>query len=90
VLRPSRLAVRRKESGLSKKRYTNRSWGCNGVVPMASKKAASFDQIVENMGLSPEQFEGSAELKEWARANMGQKYVPIDLLMAWGFEVEPE
>ena len=54
-------------------------------MPLASKRAASFDEIVKNMGLSPEQFEGSAELKEWVRANMGQKYVPIDLLIAWGF-----
>ncbi len=56
---------------------------------MTRKRAASFDEIVENMGLSPAQYASSAELKEWARANRGQKYVPIDLLIAWGFEVEP-
>ena len=57
---------------------------------MPSKRAASFDEIVEKMGLTPEQFKGSAELKEWVRLNWEQKYVPVDLLMAWGFEVEPQ
>lgn len=56
---------------------------------MPRQTAASFDEIVEKMGLSPAQYESSAELKEWARAHRGQKYVPIDLLTAWGFEVEP-
>jgi len=41
------------------------------------------------MGLSPAQYESSEELKEWVRTNRGQKYVPIDLLTAWGFDVEP-
>jgi hypothetical protein len=75
---------------LSKRRFTNRSWGSSGTVPMPSKRAASFDEIVEKMGLTPEQFKGSAELKEWVRLNWEQKYVPVDLLMAWGFEVEPQ
>jgi hypothetical protein len=77
------------EITLSKRRYANRSWGAKGVVPMPPKKAASFDEIVQNMGLSPAQYENSSELREWVRTNRGQKYVPIDLLTAWGFEVEP-
>jgi hypothetical protein len=86
----SRPADRREEIALSSKRYANRSWGSNGVGPLPTKRAATFDQIVENMGLSTEQFEASAELKEWVRVNMGRKYVPIDLLIAWGFDVEPQ
>ena len=74
---------------MKKKRYAYRSWGAKGVVPTPLQKAASFDQIVENMGLSPAQYLNSAELKEWVRSNRGQKYVPSDLLTAWGFEVEP-
>ena len=77
------------EVSLKKKRYAYRSWGAKGVVPAPLQKAASFDQIVENMGLSPAQYQNSAELKEWVRSNRGQKYVPSDLLTAWGFEVEP-
>lgn len=75
---------------MSKKRFVQRSWGSKGVVPAPRRNAASFDQVVENLGLSPAQFENSAELKEWVRANREHKYVPIDLLVTWGFEVEPQ
>ena len=73
---------------MGKKRHGNRDWGPQGVAPMPSWRAAAFEQIAEHMGLSPEQYASSAELKEWARANRRQKYVPIDLLKTWGFEVE--
>jgi hypothetical protein len=74
---------------LSKKRFVQRSWGSKGIVPAPRRRAASFDELVEHMGLSPAQYESSEELKEWVRTNRGQKYVPIDLLTAWGFDVEP-
>ena len=77
------------EISLRRKRFVDRNWGPNGVAPMPPKRAASFDEVVENMGLSPAQYASSAELKEWVRANRGRRYVPIDLLIAWGFEVEP-
>ena len=73
---------------LRRKRFVDRSWGSNGVVPMPRKRAASFDEVVKSMGLSPAQYASSAELKEWVRTNRTQRYVPIDLLIAWGFEVE--
>jgi hypothetical protein len=74
---------------LRRKRVVDRNWGSTGrATPKPRKKAASFDEIVGRMGLLPEQYVSSAELKEWVRANRGQKYVPIDLLMAWGLEVE--
>ena len=74
---------------MSKKRYVDRTWGSHGIAPMPRKRAASFDEIVNSMGLSPAQYKSSAELKEWVRANREQRYVPVDLLAAWGFEVEP-
>jgi len=74
---------------VSKKRYGDRNWGPKGVAPGPRNKAASFDEIVENMGLAPAQYASSVQLKEWVRANRRQKYVPPDLLTAWGFEVEP-
>ena len=48
--------------------------------------ATSFEQVVKDLGLSPEQYESSARLKDWVRRNMDEKYVPSDLLKAWGFE----
>ncbi len=46
----------------------------------------SFEQLVKQLGLSPGEYENSARLKDWVRENMTEKYVPTDLLEAWGFE----
>ena len=48
--------------------------------------ATSFEQVVKELGLSPEQYESSALLKDWVRRNMDEKYVPSELLKAWDFE----
>jgi len=42
----------------------------------------SFEQIVEELGLSPEEYQGSVLLKNWVRNNMDKRYVPSDLLKA--------
>jgi hypothetical protein len=42
--------------------------------------------MVRKLCLSPEEYESSALLKDWVRRNMDEKYVPSDLLKAWGFE----
>lgn len=46
----------------------------------------SFEQMVKQLGLSPEEYKNSARLKDWVQRNMAEKYVPTDLLTAWGFE----
>ncbi len=48
--------------------------------------ATSFEQMARKLGLSPEEYESSALLKDWVLRNMDEKYVPSDLLKAWGFE----
>jgi len=37
------------------------------------------------LALSPDQYVDSEALKEWARRNKDSKFVPSDLLLAWGF-----
>lgn len=54
----------------------------------ATSSATSFEKIVEALGLKPEQYLGSAALKEWVRTNKDDRYVPSDLLKAWGFDVD--
>ncbi|MGB7587000.1 MAG: hypothetical protein WBM11_19345 [Terriglobales bacterium] len=54
----------------------------NRVIPSMS----SFDQMVETLHLSPHQYEGSPELKEWVRRHKDHKYVPTDVLNAFGFD----
>lgn len=73
-----------------RKKHVNRSWGATGVAPVGRPDASSFEAMVKMMGLSPAQYENSVELREWARAHRQQKYVPPDLLMAWGFERESD
>jgi hypothetical protein len=50
--------------------------------------ATTFDRVVENLGLRPEEYVASSALKEWVRLNKDEKYVPPDLLEAWGFSAE--
>jgi len=52
------------------------------VIPSAS----SFDQVVETLNLSPQQYQGSPELKEWVRRNRNQRYVPTEVLSVFGFD----
>jgi hypothetical protein len=42
------------------------------------------------MKLSPAEYKNSVALKEWVRENKDHKYVPLDLLKLWGFEVKGE
>ena len=48
----------------------------------------SFEETASALKLAPEEYVNSPALKEWARRNKDQKYVPTDLLEAWGFIVE--
>ncbi len=45
--------------------------------------ASLFDAVVQALGLAPEDFLGSAQLKAWVRQNKDDKYVPPELLKAW-------
>lgn len=47
---------------------------------------AHSSRLVRKRRLSPDQYLGSVQLKEWVRKNKDQEYVPVDLLKAWDFE----
>jgi hypothetical protein len=50
----------------------------------------SFEKVVKALQLSPQEYEQSSLLREWVRQNKDEKYVPSELLKAWGFaEDEP-
>ena len=70
------------------RRRGNPSWGKPDIVVVSGP--SSFEQTVKALKLRPEDFLSSALLKEWARLNKNHKYVPSDLLAAWGFEAESE
>jgi len=52
------------------------------------EEATSFERIVRALRLTPEEYVHSVPLKEWVRQNKDDKYVPSDLLKAWGFTDE--
>ena len=51
---------------------------------------SSFERVVDSLKLSPEQYQSSTELREWVLQNKDHKYVPPDLLKAFGFQVNLE
>jgi hypothetical protein len=51
---------------------------------------SSFERVVDSLKLSPEQYQSSPELREWVLRNKDHKYVPPDLLKAFGFQVNLE
>jgi hypothetical protein len=52
--------------------------------------ASSFERVVDSLKLSPDQYQSSSELREWVLRNKDHKYVPPDLLKAFGFQVNLE
>ncbi len=50
------------------------------------RPSSSFEQVVHDLKLQPEQYLGSAPLREWARRNKDSKFIPESLLQAWGFD----
>jgi hypothetical protein len=51
---------------------------------------SSFERVVLSLKLSPEQYLASPELRAWVLQNKDHKYVPPDLLKAFGFQVNLE
>lgn len=73
-----------------KKKRGNPNWGKPDIYSAADVGPSSFEQIVQKLRLSPDQYLGSVQLKEWVRKNKDQKYVPSDLLEAWDFDTVSE
>ena len=65
------------------KRSPNPTWGKGTPLPPAG--VSSFDAKVQALELSPAQYLTSTPLKDWVRINRKNKFVPLELLQAWGF-----
>ena len=60
----------------------NPNWGkAGGDIP---NTPSSFEEMVRQLKLSEKEYRSSIPLKEWAQKNKDSKYVPQDLLEAWG------
>ncbi len=71
------------------KRRGNPNWGKPEPM-MPGVTVTSFEAMVKSLGLSPEQYEHSSTLKEWVTRNKDHKYVPLNLLEAWGMKAQSE
>jgi hypothetical protein len=70
------------------KKRGNSNWGKpdNAAVPYSG--VSTFEAVVKKLRLTPADSEDSIQLQEWARKNKDQKYVPLNLLLAWGVDVK--
>jgi hypothetical protein len=69
-------------------RRGNSSWGKPNVNTVPHAGTCSFEEVVKTLGLSPNEYEQSAQLKAWVQKNKDQKYVPPGLLQAWNMGVD--
>ncbi len=67
------------------KRRGNPNWG-KPEPPSLVPATSAFESVVKRLRLSPEQYSGSSELRDWVRKNKDHKYVPQAVLEAFGFE----
>ena len=63
--------------------------GKTGNNPVSVTPSA-FEQTVRRLKLSPHEYVESAALRDWVLKNKDSKYVPQDLLKAWGFGVRSD
>ncbi len=71
------------------KRRGNPNWG-KPEPTMLGVSVTSFEALVKSLGLAPHQYVESRVLKEWVAKNKDHKYVPLNLLDAWGFKAQSE
>jgi hypothetical protein len=51
---------------------------------------SSFEQVVQKLCLTPDEYVASPELRVWVRRNKSYKYVPPELLALFGFKAGSE
>src|ERR1700745_1030566 len=77
-----------KDTDQMAKRRGNPNWGKPEPIGPVVPTVTSFEQVVKEFKLPPDQYVRSTRLREWARRNKNSKYIPEALLEAWGFEIE--
>jgi hypothetical protein len=87
-LDPKGWKQRTKDTQLMAKRRGNPNWGKPEPIGPVVPTVTSFEQVVKEFKLTPDQYIRSTRLREWARRNKNSKYIPEALLEAWGFEIE--
>jgi hypothetical protein len=81
------LAWKARNTDMAKRRG-NPNWGKPEPIGPVVPTITSFEMVVKEYKLTPDQYVRSTRLREWARRNKNSKYIPEALLEAWGFEIE--
>jgi hypothetical protein len=63
-----------------KRKRGNPNWGKSDIYSAADIQPSSFEQIVQKLRLSPEQYLGSIQLKEWGAEEQGSKVRAVRLV----------
>jgi hypothetical protein len=66
----------------------NPKWG--QPVSATSSLPTQFEIQIRQLGLTPETYVHSAELRRWCEQNRNRCYIPEWLLDAWDMSVEPD
>jgi hypothetical protein len=72
------------------KRRGNPNWGKRDATLRYSHEVeiTEFESMVTKFGLTADQIIRSTRLREWAKKNKNNKYVPEYLLEAWRLKVD--
>jgi hypothetical protein len=69
------------------KRRGNPNWGKPEPLGKPEVTVTAFEQVIQEWGLTPDQILDSRRLRDWAKQHKNQKYIPEELLEAWGLDV---
>ena len=62
----------------------------NPLATPTASVSSSFEEVVQKLKLMPDQFTTSQELRAWVFRNKDEKYVPSEVLKAFGFDDQEE
>ncbi|PWT76381.1 MAG: hypothetical protein C5B59_06560 [Bacteroidetes bacterium] len=73
----------------------NRNWLLAGGFIYSEKlgelvkkpRITAFEKKTKELGLKPEQYQQSSELRKWCEGNRLERYIPENLLRYWGLSV---
>lgn len=75
---------------LMPQRRHNQRWTAPELIGSLPIHPSEFERLVQRLRLEPEQYAASRALRDWVTRNWQQRFVPEDLLRAWGFTHEAQ
>jgi hypothetical protein len=81
--KPAALPVVRRKDG-------NPNWGSGDRLKFSPAAPTEFELQARELGLTPERYASSVELRRWCERNKNHHYIPEWLLKAWNITVNPD